>query len=550
MAEDLHNDNFEDLFRDSLKESSEGPAENNWDVPSDQVWKKIDQSINQEDDSDDGFIWLTFLKGGSVTLLLLAFLIAGYLLFDNEEINNSIPSDLAKEQATGQSSNPVNASNQSLVDPSIENSQKSAKSSEILNETKAKISKEHVSKTSTSEEAMHSEINQNNSVIKEKTKASTADRKPKNKVPNLKLKNEQLVSPEKDTLTSTSKKKDIAQVSKNEKAQSDPFINTAQTTNVPLDSTTFNQVINAILPLAPIPAKYLLVDGTPSIATDTILAIESPFTDLNKKNILVGDKVKKFYAGISIAPAYTYRKVISRRNPFITRTLNQNEKARFSFNAGIQLGYQFSKNWSIESGLTYSRQSTQYRAPKQVRYSMTNERLNSRGEFERDYNLDLETSSGNISTDIALARTSDTSIPENDFINLVMTTKQQISYGSIPLILRYQAGSNKWKFGLKAGLLNKFVLDAYSKIESVTVLRPGIRFISSSDFPKTRKLTNLKKYQTHYLFGAGLSYYLNDRCWIYAEPTFSRSFNPSFQTRNFKTLPSVSSLELGFNYLF
>jgi len=271
-----------------------------------------------------------------------------------------------------------------------------------------------------------------------------------------------------------------------------------------------------------------------------------PFERLVKKD----RKVKGFYAGLLIAPAYTDRKIKVIGNPVIARAINQDETPDLSFIAGATVGYKFSKNWSIESGFTYSKVSLQHKGRKQVRYTTVGEEMTPSGIFEKQYALDVGTSGGDVGTEIGLSRNANTSIAENDFITLFLKANQNITFGNIPIIARYQFGNEKWSFGLKAGVVNRFVLDGYLEIESVEVLRPGVQSISNDHFYKKRPLRKIKNYEADILIGAGINYHINSKIWLSVEPTFTHSINPIFENRFFQTFPITGSLDIGLSYLF
>ncbi|MFT5164999.1 MAG: opacity protein-like surface antigen [Saprospiraceae bacterium] len=573
MAEDLHKDNIEDFFKDAFDEQSDLPAADGWDVPSEQVWEKVEEAIHPVDGTDKGIIWW---KYGGIGVLALILMIAGVFYFSSNKKEKGEQEITPVEDRVLNQKSDKGLTNPSLVEQNTSKKQSIDSENENLNSNKEPIIKKEDKNSAASlnndkKESLEKSPKAENAKPKESTSNAKKellapnDLTDKAAIPlekNNPLKNnpekgDKGISPNKGKESQTApskpatKQKDIANTLENKKSSSPSDLIRGKDKKISAannkDSTNANSVI-AFEVLEPIPTKGLLAE-VQSTSPDTLPLLQTPFTDLENKPEDTKSS-RGFYAGISFAPTYTDRQIKITGNPVIPRGLKKNEMGHLSYSVGLNLGYKLSNNWSIESGFNYSRLILQHNGRKQVRYSAIGEQMNNRGEFEREYNFDLGTSSGDVNTDIALARDSDSPVVENEFITLQIKAKQNIQYGSIPLIARYQLGKGKLQVGLKAGLVNRFVLDGTFRIEEITIARNDFRLVLNDRVYRSRPLKKIKKYQADFLVGAGISYHFNKKMWLSVEPTFTRSINPLYETQLFKTYPVVTSLDIGFNFLF
>ena len=184
----------------------------------------------------------------------------------------------------------------------------------------------------------------------------------------------------------------------------------------------------------------------------------------------------------------------------------------------------------------------------QVRYESQTERLNSDGNYESNYHVNLPTSFGEIETDVALTRSSSTQIQQNDYINLVLKTQQELKNLGVPIAIRYRTAGNKFHFSVKAGVSANFILQKDVTVKAAAVTRNGFqhrRTIIDKQF------SGLKNTTFDVLFGMGLDYDISNNLSIYFEPTVTHSINPVYNLNGkIKTYPIVASLNIGLAYRF
>lgn len=538
MSKDLHKDDFEDFFKDTFEGQSEDASADGWDVPSEKVWENVDKVINpEEDDPIVGFVWWT---GRRIWLILASILLISFIAFISFKYNQQQGQEIVEtEDAVLEKKENTEILNElkkngvddnSNVEKVIELSNEALNTNSEKNDdtktpqrTEVKSNLDKLDKTKSSEN-ISIELKSN------QTKTSSGKKLEPSNIPDIK----------KDSVRA---KKDIAIQS--ESKLKIEFENKSNIIDLDRNPEKDNEIIES---LDLIPMKILFVE-IQNEETDT-LAKTIAFTDFNDLVDLPNRKNRGLYAGLMFAPTSNYRDLQAKNRIAAAIDQFRNEIASVTFSAGIIGGYKLSKNWSIETGFNYAKMSIEHNRRKQLRYSAVGESMNASGEFEKDYSLDLVTSGGSVNTDVAVVRASGVSISENDFINLKLRTRNNISFANIPLVARYQFGKGKMQVGLKAGIVNRLVTKATLQAESVEVLRNGIRLVLNDRFYEPRTLKNLNSYEADFLIGAGIYYPFNDKFWLSVEPTITRSLNPIFEDQNFKTFPVFRSVDISVNYLF
>ena len=297
---------------------------------------------------------------------------------------------------------------------------------------------------------------------------------------------------------------------------------------------------------SPLASKTIFAEANQSIKNTKLELLSITEADLLPS--VAAMTRKGFYVGAHIAPTYGYRNIKSVNGPVLRRLLNEKEKAVYSVSLGMKAGYQFSKNWSVETGLNYYKNTIDSRHVAQVQYESQIERLNSDGDYDSNYQLKLATSYGEIETDVALTRNSDTQIDQNDYINLVLRTRQELKNISIPLAVRFRTSGKKLHFSAKAGISTNFIIQKDAYIRAAAVNRNGVRHRRTL---VDKQFSGLKNTTFDVLFGIGLDYDLTKNLSLYFEPTATHSINPVYNLNGkIKTYPIVAAMNIGLAYRF
>ena len=153
------------------------------------------------------------------------------------------------------------------------------------------------------------------------------------------------------------------------------------------------------------------------------------------------------------------------------------------------------------------------------------ERLSNQGIYESTLNLQIGSSLGAIETEIVLSRSSATSIEEQTDLGLNITFSKSVTSLDIPLLVKKQWTIGNLGVSIRAGLLNRFIIDNNLETFNITVDDP--RFQSRIEPNEARNGPNrLSTYSPNFLAGFGMEYQLQPKLSIYAEPTFVRSIQP------------------------
>ena len=116
----------------------------------------------------------------------------------------------------------------------------------------------------------------------------------------------------------------------------------------------------------------------------------------------------------------------------------------------------------------------------------------------------------------------------------------------IPLLARKQWVVGNLGLSIKAGLLNRFILQ--NKIENSQIADPpfSVDFNPLMD-DSARKLSNT--YSSHLVAGVGVEYALLPRLSLFVEPTFTRSLSPLVTTDDSILFASGKMVDVGVKYL-
>lgn len=261
----------------------------------------------------------------------------------------------------------------------------------------------------------------------------------------------------------------------------------------------------------------------------------------------------KFYVGVHGSRNFGMRSIVAddssisqiRKN----KIKNIREKESWTTGGGLKLGFQINKNWSIESGLQYTKSEITARHLIQKQYNAASETQNSSGDFENEFALLLVTPMGDVESDVTLSRSAmSTAIPDQ-LVYIPIESNQKISFLGVPILAKYRFGNERFRLGVKGGVLTNFILDADVEINTVDTPFPNLRHRRHRISNKT-ELKNLKTTTINWLAGVEAEVKLNDKMYFSFEPSFSKSISPIFEKNNVKTYPLMANVKVGVNFLF
>ena len=595
MEENLHKDKLEEFFKNSFDDNNIEPSEDQWDVPSDAVWTGINESINPAGPSaaSASVLNLKWLLAVAASVLIIGLLYYNYTLqrqvtqlkelveYQENTINSLLEqvskedeekralekteSGLMKGGKNGRKEEGRNGGKEeNLVIGKTEDN--GTKMEKVEGKKGGKKEGRNGGNWSAARDDENAVENNENLGFESDFKVS----KPGNsqKDPDAFTNNESL--PKQNTNLNihdsevgefdsnnmdTRKIQDVA--NSNPVAEKEPVV-VGQGDNVFDEPFASEQHPGAVDPqntlikastialLDPVSTKTIFAEAKTAVEDDTLELLplaDGAFPPKSALSTRIG-----FYVGAHIAPTYGYRNIRSVNGPVLRRLLNEQEQAIYSVALGMKAGYQFNKNWSVETGLNYFENNVRSMHRAQVRYESQIERLNTDGNYDSNYQLKLSTSYGEIETDVALTRSSDTEIDQNDYINLVLKTQQKLKYLGVPVAVRYRTSGNKFHFSAKAGIAANFIIQKDVRIKAAAVNRNGVHHRRTL---VDRKFSGLKNTTVDFLFGIGIDYDISNYLSIYFEPTVTHSISPVYQLNGkIKTYPIIASLNIGLAYRF
>lgn len=224
--------------------------------------------------------------------------------------------------------------------------------------------------------------------------------------------------------------------------------------------------------------------------------------------------INKWSVGAQFAPTYSYREISANYGDNVSATqqavdgLNDVEEGLLSYAGGVDVGYNFSGKWSLQSGVYFSRigqvnsDALQFKQGKNelVLYA-------------------INTSTGNIN--VSFDR-----VPEN--IKKIETPKDSIDMGGIsnvkiiqnfdlfeiPFLIRYKFLNRKFSMNFSGGLSPAYLIGNDTYLES----EEGKYDIGDAG--------NLNSMIVNTSLGLGFEYLVTKKLSLNFEPTFKYSLNP------------------------
>lgn len=203
---------------------------------------------------------------------------------------------------------------------------------------------------------------------------------------------------------------------------------------------------------------------------------------------------------------------------------NSKEAPDFSYNTGILMGYDVSKNWSIKFGGTYAYLSQTIK-PKTV-YAKTG----TDGLAHYQFNTTYGTSE--------LPRDQSPAPVIGDSLNINSNSIQSLQIIGVPLISKYQITKNKFSYYAQLGVSLNFLIG-----EKLYVETPSKPTTMS-------KLDGLNEYYFGGIFGLGVSYNPTKKLSILFEPTVKGAITPINNNTPITTRPISFGLALGLGWHF
>lgn len=528
MDKNLPKDPLEEFFKKYLEGQNELPADDGWDVPSSNVWDRVEADIQPTAIVRPINYWKWATVAASVVLLFFAYQWSS----QNQQIEK-----LATE---------INENVEQLekVKELLHDNQKELEST-ITEESTTTINKHQIFE--------NEEVAQQNETKKSQSAASFFGKNQngiggKN---NSNSSNIPTINTEK-LVNQNSENIPFDKTDETNSPDGEVIVENNPSTNldrINSDNSTENLIKDNLKEeVEKLPNRIFI--------TESIAEEENLKTNFGKTVLVNFDKTRMergFYTGIYGSRNLGKRSICADDSSISQDRIDKfnsiKEREFWTTGGGIKLGFQINKNWSIESGLQYSKSEIVARHQIEKQYEVANEVQDPTGDFENEIALLLITHMGDIESDVTLSRTAGNPIANQFQFNIPIEINQKINFLGIPILAKYSFGNEQFRFGLKSGVLTNFKLDSDVDISAVDAPLPILRHRRNRIRNKS-ELKNLKSTTINWLAGIEAEVKVNDAIYFSFEPSFSKSVSPIFEKNEVKTYPMMANVKVGVNYLF
>ncbi|MCW3070323.1 MAG: hypothetical protein JWO44_213 [Bacteroidetes bacterium] len=269
----------------------------------------------------------------------------------------------------------------------------------------------------------------------------------------------------------------------------------------------------------------LIIAG--SIDTNEVIKTISPVAQLNKVKMdsIAADHSKKRYSLIAFfSPDLTFKYIKDNdSNDNQQEGDYNNEVSGFSYNAGLLIGYDLNRNWSLTTGGTYACLT------QTIKSKVIYAEAGTDGLTHYQFNTSYGTSE----------LPGEQSPPAiGDSLDINSNSTQSIQVVVIPLISKYQITKNKFSYYVQLGL-------------SANILAGEKLIVETPDKRQTiRKMEGLNEYYLGGIVGVGMSYNPSGKFTVLLEPTIRGAITPISKNAAITTHPVSFGISVGVGWHF
>ncbi|PLX12374.1 MAG: hypothetical protein C0598_06110 [Marinilabiliales bacterium] len=491
-------DNLENFFKKHLSDETSG--EDNWNIPSDNVFDKVLPEIQKESGLFVSWKNIILIVAG----LLLTTLLIIFLLW-NRNTNNNFAS--ADSQDTIQTINNLNDQN-SLYDTNENND---IINNETPSEESRELSNTDILNSEESLDIQRVETDNNNKVV-------YAGVDPKLK----KNDNEQVVnyySSEKNNLKATVDNTKIPVEPSTEISELEKF-----GSNLKMDILSIENAknISGENMMREAPETSSLIEEPPYFNDKGKIGIGAFFTPTITSTYLTGDMIE----GIeNTSPVFLY-----------------------SSNYGLELKYHFSNKIALVFGVGKSEIKSWSRSNIYFSYNSSTEQEMPNGDKSNTSDIPMPTPFGDVATSITYHFPGSAFLPDGELMQADMETHQTIQYLSIPFGIEYKLlGKSRLKWIVEGGFrFNKSVIDG-SEFTS-RILHEGQEMEVVGEQQNANP--DFKDIYFNYYIGTGFNYRLRKNLQFNTSFRYLGNIDDVNLQNNMSTNVHEFNLKVGISFLF
>lgn len=285
------------------------------------------------------------------------------------------------------------------------------------------------------------------------------------------------------------------------------------------------------------PVAALTMMYNPILTQEKKVFIQPPITPITKNK-------SSFYLGANYTPSWKESGVIQFEE---ADNIAGKEYTSTTISGGLTFGVQLQKGWILESGLQYrhSKKSTIYTGG--IPYEQITE--NPTSEVGKEYvsTLPLGSTTGSLAADLLLTKNPTAVTDHDEELDLSVTLSHSVKMVDIPILAKKQWAVGSLGLSVKAGILNRFILQ--NKVAMPEVIAQDQSYeVTSTILQKDTPPQKTTTYSGHLVAGVGLDYALLPRLSLYVEPTFTRSLQPTKNLELASVYTSGKMVDVGVRY--
>ncbi len=221
--------------------------------------------------------------------------------------------------------------------------------------------------------------------------------------------------------------------------------------------------------------------------------------------------------------AYTTVSKTFPNNSAKTDNQSKAKNRQLSFDYGGLFNLGLNRNWDIQIGVGFNRMVINDAVYADLIYARDEPDPSRDGTYTSLYSYTVNTPAGEmiVNTLLSNQRINDgRDLKEGDPFQLELQYQNEISYFQVPLFVRYKIGKGKYRFTLKSGFIQKFLLNEKIKLSSVN---PEFDRLENDMSTISNNQTSASTTSVDAIFGAGTECRLSPKNSIHLQSTFSYS---------------------------
>ena len=214
-----------------------------------------------------------------------------------------------------------------------------------------------------------------------------------------------------------------------------------------------------------------------------------------------------------------------------------------SFDIGTLFNLGLSKRLDVQIGVGYNRMVINDAFATELIYAR-DEYDQGRNTYTSAYNYTVDTPAGEMEFNSALSNRRENDgrdLEEGDPFRLDLQYTDEIHYFQVPVFVRYKMGSGKFRFTVKGGFIQKFLLDETIKVNSVN---PEFDRLENDMTHLLGNQTTASTTSVDALIGAGAECRLSHRSSVHLQSIFSHSLQEIYPGMK----PYSVGLQFGFQH--